>query len=238
MKSQRHTPACVVVLAIAVAVTWSGAAVAQEPAKPAAPQKRPAASDGNKVLPSVRRDLAADPTLIVFDIVPERGIDRGLANALTEVVIDRVSKLKRYSVIGQKDLDKMMSWEQNKQLKGCTDTSCLIQIAGAMGANYYVEGSIGAMGDGYFVTLKLMDTASVRIMERVTEQTKRDENAAVSAIRHCVDVIMGVKETESSKDAGRGATQPQPQVGASAPVDRAHEGRGSAPASSPACNRT
>ena len=176
------------------------------PSAPAAAEKRP------------ERKPAPLPTLIVFDIVPEKGVEKGAANILTEIVIDRISNLKRYTVIGQKDLDKMMDWEQNKQLKGCTDTSCLIHIA-------------GAMGEEYFITLKLMDTASVRIMERVTEQTKRDENAAVSAIRHCVDVIMGVKETESSKDAGRGATQPQPQVGASAPVDRAHEGRGSAPAS-------
>ena len=177
--------------------------------------------------PGSARVPAPQPTLIVFDIVPEKGIEKGTANLLTELVIDRVTELHKYVVVGQKDLEKMFSWEQNKQLKGCTDTSCLIQIAGAMGASYYVEGSIGAMGDGYFVTLKLMDTASVRIMERVTEQTKRDENAAVSAIRHCVDVIMGVK----SEETGRGATQTAPQATASAPVDRAHEGRGSAPAS-------
>jgi len=210
MKSQRHTPACVVVLAIAVAVTWSGAAVAQEPAKPAAPQKRPAASDGNKVLPSVRRDLAADPTLIVFDIVPERGIDRGLANALTEVVIDRVSKLKRYSVIGQKDLDKMMSWEQNKQLKGCTDTSCLIQIAGALGAAYYVEGSIGAVGDQYLVTLKLMDAGKVAIIERATEKVKKDENIIVGAVERMADAVFGA--TVGAADVGAARTQRGPPV--------------------------
>ncbi|MBI5525875.1 MAG: hypothetical protein HY897_06030 [Deltaproteobacteria bacterium] len=88
----------VFVTVLSAAVAFCASAGAEEPVKPAGSPKK----------------TADKPTLIVFDLVPERGIDRGLSNLLTELVIDRVSRMRRYSVIGQKDLDKMLSWEQNK----------------------------------------------------------------------------------------------------------------------------
>jgi TolB-like protein len=133
------------------------------------------------------------PTLIVFDIAPEKGVERNESNLLTELVIDRVTRLKRHNVMGQKDLDKMFNWEQNKQLKGCSDTSCLVQIAGAMGAAYYIEGSVGIMGAQYIITLKLMDANNVKIVERATEQVKKDEDVVVAEIKRMVDAIMGIK---------------------------------------------
>ncbi|MBI5528836.1 MAG: hypothetical protein HY897_21105, partial [Deltaproteobacteria bacterium] len=174
----------VFVTALSVAVTFCAFAGAEEPAKVAGSPKK----------------AVQNPTLIVFDLVPERGIDRGLSNLLTELVIDRVSRMRRYSVMGQKDLDKMLSWEQNKQFKGCTDTSCLIQIAGALGAAYYVEGSIGNIGDQYLVTLKLMDANKVAIVERATEKTKKDENVIVGTVERMVDAIFGT--SPPPKDVG------------------------------------
>jgi TolB-like protein len=144
------------------------------------------------------------PTLLVFDLTNDAGVDKGVANTLVEIVIERITDLKKYNVVGQKDLDKMLFWEQNKQLKGCTDTSCLVQIAGAMGAQYYVEGSIGGVGDQYVVTLKLIDAGSVRVLERVTEKIKKDDNTLAKTIEPAVDVIMGVKRKEAQATVAPG----------------------------------
>jgi TolB-like protein len=130
------------------------------------------------------------PTLIVFDLIPEKGVEKGATNLLTEIVMDRISATRRYTVVGQKDLDKMLFWEQNKQLKGCTDTSCLVQIAGAMGAEFYVEGSAGIMGSQYIITLKLIDAMSVKVVERTTEKAARDEDVLVKAVERMVDRII------------------------------------------------
>ena len=109
---------------------------------------------------------------------------------MTELVMDRISETKKYNVFGKKDLDKMLFWEQNKQLKGCTDTSCLVQIAGAMGAEFYVEGSAGIMGSQYIITLKLIDAMSVKVVERTTEKAARDEDVLVKAVERMVDRII------------------------------------------------
>ena len=96
-------------------------AVAQEP-----PKSPPAPSAPTPAEKRPERKPAPLPTLLVFDLVAEKGVEAGHMNVLTEVVIDKVSKTKKYQVVGQKDLDKMLFWEQNKQLKGCTDTACLV----------------------------------------------------------------------------------------------------------------
>ncbi|MBI5525304.1 MAG: hypothetical protein HY897_03150 [Deltaproteobacteria bacterium] len=136
------------------------------------------------------------PTLLVFDLVNDAGVDKGVANTLAEMIIERITNLKKYNVVGQKDLDKMLFWEQNKQLKGCTDTACLVQIAGAMGAQYYVEGSIGVLADRYVVTLKLIEASNVRVLERVTQKVKKDDATLSRTIEPAVDVIMGLKTKE------------------------------------------
>jgi len=132
----------------------------------------------------------SEQTLIVFDIIAERGVDKGLANILTEVVINKTTKLKKFKVLGQKDLDKMLSWEQSKQLQGCTDTGCLVQLAGALGASYYFEGSIGTVGNSYMVTLKLIDALAVNVIARDTINVEKDENKIVKAVELLVDTIL------------------------------------------------
>jgi len=153
---------------------------------------------------------AEAPTLIVFDLVPEKGVERGAANLLTEIVINEVSRLGRYTVIGQKDLDKMINWEQNKQLKGCTDTSCLVQIAGAMGASFYMEGSLGVMGDQFVVTLKLMDAQNVKIRARDTLIIEKSESLLVKAMPGLVQKIAAPAEAKPAPASATAAKEPVP----------------------------
>jgi TolB-like protein len=133
----------------------------------------------------------AKPTLIVFNIAPERGVDKGLSNLLTELVSVAASKKGRFTVMGQKELDKMLSWEQQKQLQGCSDTQCLVQIAGAMGAAFYLEGSVGNIGDMYVLTLKLIDAFEVKVVKRGAERVKKDEKELMGAVDRLVNEVLG-----------------------------------------------
>ncbi|MCX7944182.1 MAG: hypothetical protein N2746_06715 [Deltaproteobacteria bacterium] len=146
------------------------------------------------------------PSLIVFDIAAEEGVKKGVSNLLTEMVMVEIAKMKRFKVIGQKDLDKMLFWETNKQLKNCTDSSCLMQIAGAMGAEYYVEGSVGAVGDRYIVTLKLMDALKASVINRLGEAVDKNENVMLETVinmtRNLMKPLIGedVKVTEVKRE--------------------------------------
>jgi TolB-like protein len=157
----------------------AGTARAQAPAAtpPPAPAAAPAAPR-----PAPPPAAPAKPTLLVFNLVAEQGIEKSVTNLLTELIIDKVSKLNRYTVMGQKDLEKMVFWEQNKQLQGCTDSSCLVQIAGAMGASFYIEGSAGSVGSQYIITLKLIDAHKVEVVSRSTTRVKKDDDVMVETV--------------------------------------------------------
>jgi TolB-like protein len=196
-----------------LSLLFATSALAQEPPKPP-PEKKADAKP------------RALPTLLVFDLAAEKGVDAGHMGVLTELVIDKVTKSQRYQVVGQKDLDKMLFWEQNKQLKGCTDTACLVQIAGAMGAQYYVEGSIGGLGDEYIITLKLIEAQSVKVLERSTEKVSRDEKALSRGMERVADIILGNKTVADAPSGARvGAPEAKPvpskAEGRSAPVETA-----------------
>ncbi|MCX7943176.1 MAG: hypothetical protein N2746_01535, partial [Deltaproteobacteria bacterium] len=109
----------------------------------------------------------------------------------------------KYKVIGQKDIDKMLFWETNKQLKNCTDSSCLMQIAGAMGAEYYIEGSVGAMGKRYILTLKYIDAYKVEIIKRKTEVMERDEDSLLISTKRIVREMFG-KDGKTGKEEKAG----------------------------------
>ncbi|MBI5526479.1 MAG: hypothetical protein HY897_09095 [Deltaproteobacteria bacterium] len=193
------------------------AAKKAEPAKaPPEPAKAPEKKPPEKK-PDAKK-AAALPTLIVFNIEIEKGIEPGVAKLLTELVIDQTTQLKRHVVIGQKDLDKMMAWEQNKQLQGCTDTSCLIQIAGAMGASFYVEGSVGALGDEYVVTLKLMDTEKVVVIERGTQRVSKSEKVLADTIDRLVKTLFHIPTVTADVGAARAQRGPPGVLHAAQPA--------------------
>ena len=123
------------------------------------------------------------PTLLVFDMTAEKSVDKGIANLLVEIIMEEISKTEKFDVIGQKDIDKMLFWETSKSLKNCNDSSCLMQIAGAMGAEYYVESSIGQLGDSYIISMKLIDTMTIKIKGRSTRAIQNNENMLISNVR-------------------------------------------------------
>jgi TolB-like protein len=146
-------------------------------------------------------------TLIVFDMTPEKGVEKGTANLLVEIIMGEIERSNAFKVIGQKDIDKMLFWETNKQLKNCTESSCIMQIAGAMGAEYYVESSIGTVGDNYVISMKLIETMKVEIKGRSIRTIVKDENKLIKEVKDMVKEVLNqagieMKGEEKGKPKG------------------------------------
>jgi MYXO-CTERM domain-containing protein len=124
---------------------------------PAAP-----AAEAPKSLPS----LAA---LDVVVTVPNEKLD---ATAFTELLTTAVDQSKLYRVISSRDISTMLGLERQRQLLGCTDdTSCLTEIADALGTDFVIQGTVGKVGDTYLVTVRLIDSKKSRVVGRGAGQT-------------------------------------------------------------------
>ncbi len=120
-------------------------------------------------------------------------VDKNSATLMTELVTHALGRERGFDVVSSADVRRQIELEASKQTLGCdaTATSCLAEIAGAMGAQLVVSGQLGVLqgdgGDVVILTLSLFDSTQGRSVGRVA---LRDQTLA--ALSGQVDA--GVRE--------------------------------------------
>jgi hypothetical protein len=94
---------------------------------------------------------------IAFLQLEANGVDKSVANIVTDAILAQLKKIPYSRVVGAKEVDTMLGYEQKKQMAGCSDTSCMIAIGGALGVDVLVIGSVGKIGSSYVFNLKLLN---------------------------------------------------------------------------------
>jgi len=150
--------------------------------------------------------LAASPTLadgelprvLVLDLSHSDTIDNGTAKILDELLAVEVSRLPGYDVLSGADVRRLVELEAEKQAVGCTDdASCLAEIAGAMGAQYVISGSVGKLGTRFILTLTLFDSRAARSVSRVDLRAASIDEIA-DGLASKVKELMGALEVTSA----------------------------------------
>ena len=94
----------------------------------------------------------------------------GLVN---NMVSTELAHQKGFELITGADMRQMVELEAEKQSLGCADdSSCLSELAGAMGARYVVFGEMGKLGSFYLLTLNLFDSKMAKSAARDTLKVK------------------------------------------------------------------
>lgn len=95
-------------------------------------------------------------------------VDRSALATLTSLVTLSLSQHPRFEVLASSDVREVIALEAEKQAVGCeSDTSCLAEVAGAMGARFVVFGQLGKLGSLYVLTLNLFDSEAATAAARV-----------------------------------------------------------------------
>jgi hypothetical protein len=76
-------------------------------------------------------------------------------------------------VVGGSDLVALLGLDRQKQLLGCTETSCLAELGGALGARYLLASEVSEVGGVWLLTLTLLDTARAQPLGRLTRKAQR-----------------------------------------------------------------
>lgn len=103
--------------------------------------------------------------LLIPPLEPRPGAPADKVNAISEFAITQARRVPGYRVLSMKDVEQMVSVEMQKQLLGCSESSCLAEIAGALSANEVLYGSVGRLGDRELVlTLNRIDPINARAL--------------------------------------------------------------------------
>ena len=133
--------------------------------------------------------------LAVLDLDATHGIEQSLAEALSEIVRDKIHGYGEYQVMSKSDLQALASREQLRQAVGCDDGSgaCLVDFGRAIGTRFMVAGTISKIGTTYTISLRMLDTRGedAGVINRVSKDCKCDEDGLIDTTRDVAAILIG-----------------------------------------------
>src|SRR5262245_11589653 len=131
------------------------------------------------------------------------GVQDKTVATLTESVAAEIRKAG-LQVITQDEIKSVLSFEEQKQIAGCTSDSCIAEIGGALGVDRIVSGSVSKLGESWLLFLKLID------VKRVTTRAQADRRLKKANVDDVLDVIPTmVKELLAGEKAAPAGAQTQ-----------------------------
>lgn len=109
---------------------------------------------------------------------------------LTSVITVALGRHDRLDVLASADVRRAIELEGDKRALGCAEqTSCLAEVAGAMGARLVVFGQLGDLDGELVLTLNLYDSQSATAVGRVLERAP-DSRRLAEKLEPAVDRLL------------------------------------------------
>ena len=137
--------------------------------------------------------------IVAMDVDPAGGVKKRIATALTPMLHSELSRVQGISLITQDDIRAMLKLDATKGSVGCDDSSCLADIAGALGAELLVTAKLGRVGRSYNLTLTLIQVDGAQVLRRVNGQAKGSEEAAGEALQSAVGQLFSGELPEAAR---------------------------------------
>lgn len=142
--------------------------------------------------------VQADVRVVVLDVRADKA-KREVADALSQLVADALAKSPGVQPIGGQELATIVDESARKQLRSCDDDSaCIIEIGGAIGADYFLVTSLGAIGSSYVFSARLLSAKSGQVVSRASRQVAKDDDALAPL---ACPVAQEVLQLAAKKDA-------------------------------------
>ncbi|MDP2342162.1 MAG: hypothetical protein Q8O67_14490 [Deltaproteobacteria bacterium] len=146
---------------------------------------------------SLQADVAAAPArrVLVLDIEAV-GVAVDDANAVTRLVASAASEVPGVEVVSAADLRRLAALEADKMAAGCGEASCLAEIAGALGAESVLFGSLSRLGTTTTASLSLYTAGDGRTERRSVDV--KDLSELTSALRIRTTELLSSSSSSSS----------------------------------------
>ncbi len=151
-------------------------------------------------------------TMAVLDVEITAVNEKLDGSAFTEMLTSAVDGTGMFKVVSSKDLSTMMGLERQRQMMGCSeDSSCMAELANALGAELVLVATVGRVGENYLVTVKLIDAKRSKTVSRGGAQSK-DPNLLLNAMWNVAqETLDGYGRSLPPEEAQRWAARPKPE---------------------------
>lgn len=114
-------------------------------------------------------DPAAPPRSVLVLDLAATDVPQGTQRLLSSLLTDSVGRAG-LKTLAQEEMRRVIELESEKAAMGCETTSCLAEMASAMGVDYVVFGDVGKLGNAFIVTMRLYDSKKNDTISRETLQ--------------------------------------------------------------------
>jgi hypothetical protein len=121
--------------------------------------------------------LAAAPVKVALPGFTVVGMDQGMAAAWADRFVTLMEEDPDFKPISSKDIAQVLGLERQKQLLGCSEgeTSCLAELAGALGVDAILSGTIAQSGTSITATLRVLKANDGSLLASATSRVKDQE---------------------------------------------------------------
>lgn len=138
---------------------------------------------------------AADPPPLVL-VLPWAAADLQAEDraALGDFLVTELAKDPRYQVISLQEVNMMLGVERLKDAAGCDNVVCLSEILGALGAPYFIKGTVHRLHGQLYFNLVLMDVKHQRVVSRASVDYTDDDYFFPFVIHDLVQKLWGTSD--------------------------------------------
>lgn len=143
--------------------------------------------------PAAERD-AKRPTKIAIMQFKAPGFEAGVVENLYGLFVSEIASVPGYQVVSHDEIEAMLGFEAQKNMLGCDDSSCLAEIAGALGVDKVVSGKVGKVGQTFVINITLIDQKNARVEKRVVRTVKGQDDVLIMTIQNAAHELIGDKK--------------------------------------------
>jgi hypothetical protein len=135
---------------------------------------------------------AGRPTkIVVLPLAPLGGVAPDTAQLLGDALAGELRKRAGVSVLTPSDVAALLGVEKTRQMLGCSDSGCMVEIGGALGADRVVHGSLGRVGASLVVNLSALDPKRAQAAASVSERLRSGgEEAFLDVLPSMADALL------------------------------------------------
>jgi TolB-like protein len=127
--------------------------------------------------------------VVGFNAVQE--VDRPRAELLSEAMVTEAARSGSFSITSMSEIRSALGAERQRQLLGCNETSsCIAELAGALGSRYLLTGTVGSLGKTTRLDIRLVDTADPSKSVRAAREVAGEEGDLSYAVRTAVREVL------------------------------------------------
>lgn len=127
--------------------------------------------------PSLPRLPVVSRKFLLLPVQARQGVDPNTALVLTDALSAALRRYEGLTIATPDDVATALTLEQQKQILGCEEATCIAEVGGAIAADRVVRGTLSRLGNSLVVSLSSIDPRTGIAAHVVTErlQNSTDE---------------------------------------------------------------